>query len=176
MVEIRENYKDFEPPKAALKTIKRLIRYTPEKYFAGLHSIRLTNTKALNRKLRRQKIKSRNKRSSLSDSAGWYFEKWNNRPAYIELLIDKILDGYPAWILKVDFISDITLSRTFFHELGHHIHKTQAPEYSESEDVADKWKRRLSKKYFWKRYWYLLLLILPFKRLLDWLLKRYGNL
>jgi hypothetical protein len=175
MVEIRENYIDFEPPKAAIKAVKRFIRYTPEKYFAGLHSIRLSNANALNRKLRRQKTKSRKKTVSLNDSAGWYVEKWNTEPAYIVLLIDKVFDGYPAWVLKVSFIIDIALSRTFFHELGHHIHKTQAPEYSEREDVADKWRRRLSRKFFWKRYWHFLIIIFPFKPLFDWLLNRYDE-
>ena len=175
MVEIVENYKDYKAPVAALKSIKRFIRYTPEKYFNGLHSINLTNTGALNRKSRRNKTKSREKKVSLKDCAGWYVEKWNNEPAHIELVVDNIFDGYPAWALKIGFIVDVAFSRTFFHELGHHIHKTQAPEHFEREDVADKWKRRLSKKFFWKRYWHFLLLILPFKPLFDWLLNRYDE-
>jgi hypothetical protein len=175
MVEIRENYKDFEPPRAALKAIKRFIHHTPEKYFAGLHSISLTNADALNRKLRRQKTKSRGKTVSLNNSSGWYVEKWNNEPAYIVLLIDKILDGYPLWALKINLIADVALSGTFFHELGHHVHKTRAPEHLEREDVADKWKRRLSRKFFWKKHWYFLVLIMPFKPLFDWLLKRYDE-
>ena len=175
MVDINENYKGFEPPKVILKVIKRFIRYTPEKYFAGLHSVRLTNTNALNRKLRRQKTKSRGKSVSLYDSSGWYVAKWNNEPAYIELLIDKIFGGYPSWTLKISFIADVALSRTFFHELGHHIHKTQAPEHSEREDVAVKWEKRLSRKYFWKRHWYVLILIFPFRPLFNWLLKKYDE-
>jgi hypothetical protein len=27
----------------------------------------------------------------------------------------------------------------------------------------------------WKRHWYILILVFPFKRLFDWLLKRYDE-
>ncbi len=111
----------------------------------------------------------------MNNCSGWYIEKWNNQPAHIELLIDNIFFDYPAWVLKIGFISDVVLSQTFFHELGHHIHKTLAPEHSEREDVADKWKKRLSRNYSWKRYWYLMILIMPFKPLFDWLLKRHDE-
>jgi len=175
MVEIQENYKNYDAPRAALKSAERMVRYTPQKYLIGLNYINLTNTDALKRKYRRQKTKFRKRKISLNHSAGWYVEKWNKQPAYIDLLNDKIFLDYPSWALKIGFVSDIALSGTFFHELGHHIHKTQAPEHNEMEDVADKWKSRLSRKYFWKRYWHIMLLILPLKPLLNWLLKRYDE-
>ena len=175
MVEIQENYNNYDAPRCALKSVKRLIRHTPKKYFSGLNQLNLTNTDALNRKNRRQKTISRKRKVALNNCAGWYVEKWNNQPARIELLIDKIFFDYPTWALKIGFISDIALSRTFFHELGHHIHKTQVPEHEEREDVADKWKSRLSRRYFWKRYWHIMVLILPFKPFFDWLLKRYDE-
>ena len=62
--------------------------------------------------------------------------------------MDNNFDGYPAWILKIGSIAAVAFSRTLFHELGHHIHKTQAPEHFEREDVADKWKRRVSRNFF----------------------------
>jgi hypothetical protein len=175
MVEIQENYKEYVPPKSAFRSIKRLIRNTPKKYFTGLDLIHLTNTGALNRKLRKQKTKSRKRKVALNESAGWYVEKWNNEPARIELLMDKIYYDYPTWALKISFITDVAMSRTFFHELGHHIHKTQAPEHIDAEDVADKWKRKLSKRFFWKKYWYILCLLWPFKPLLEYLLKKYDE-
>jgi hypothetical protein len=48
----------------------------------------------------------------------------------------------------------MVLGEVLFHEIGHHIHYTQAPEFREREDVAEDWKKRLSKIYFRKRYWY----------------------
>ena len=172
MVEIQENYKDYQAPRYVLKSVKRFIRYTPTKYFSGLHLIYLTNTDALSRKYKRKKTKSRKRKVALINCAGWYVEKWNNQPARIELLVDNIFCDYPSWVLKIGFISDVALSRTFFHELGHHIHKTQAPEYNERENVADKWQKSLSKKFFWKRYWHILLLISPFKPIINYLVKK----
>ena len=175
MVEIQENYKDYKAPICVLKSVTRLIRHIPRKYFSGLHLVNLTNTDALNRKHRRQKTKSRKRNVSLNNCAGWYVDKWNNQPARIELLIDMICYDYLTWVLKIGFVLDVALSRSFFHELGHHIHKTQSPEHAEREDVADKWKKRLSRKFFWKRYWHIMILIFPFKPLFDWLLKRYDE-
>ena len=172
MVEIQENYKDYDAPRCVLKSIKRFIRYTPKKYLAGLHLICLTNTDALNRKERRQKTLSRKKKVALNRCNGWYMQEWNKEPARIVLLVDNILDGCPRWLLKFNYFSDIELARTFFHELGHHIHKTQAPEHREREDVADKWKRLLSRKYFWIRYWYVMLILLVFRPLLNWMHKK----
>ena len=175
MVEIQENYKDYTAPKNILKSVRRLVRHTPQKFFVGLNIVHLTNTNALNRKNRRKKTISRKKRVVLSSCAGWYIQKWNNQPARIELLVDKIYSDYPKWVLKIGFISDVAISHTFFHELGHHIHKTQAPEHLEREDVADKWGNRLSRKYFWKRYWHIMVIIFPFKPFFDWLLKKYDE-
>ena len=103
---------------------------------------------------------------------GWYVGKWNNQPARIELVIDNILYDFPGLLLKFGFFLDMVISSTLFHEIGHHIHETQAPEHSEREDVADKWKYRLTKKYFWKKYWYMMLLIFPFKDIIKWMIKK----
>jgi hypothetical protein len=96
MVEIQENYRDYEAPRCALKSVRRLIRYTPSKYFSGLQLIYLTNSDALNRKDRRQKTKWRKRKVALNNCAGWYVEKWNNQPARINLLVDKIFYDYPS--------------------------------------------------------------------------------
>jgi hypothetical protein len=48
-------------------------------------------------------------------------------------------------------------SYTLYHELGHHIHETQRPEYRERENVADTYAFRLLRRY-WLRRWYVLLL------------------
>jgi len=105
MVEIQENYKDYEAPRCVLKSVKRLIRHTPTRYFSDLQLVHLTNTDALNRKNRRQKTKSRKRKVALNNCAGWYIEKWNNQPARIELIIDKIFYDYPSWALRIGFIS-----------------------------------------------------------------------
>jgi hypothetical protein len=68
----------------------------------------------------------------------------------------------------------MVLGEVLFHEIGHHIHYTQAPEFREREDVAEDWKKRLSKIYFRKRYWYFLpiaYMLYPF----SWLIKKVSR-
>lgn len=42
-----------------------------------------------------------------------------------------------------------------FHEIGHHVHTTIRPEFSEKEDVADDWGKKLMKNYMLKHCWYI---------------------
>jgi len=50
----------------------------------------------------------------------------------------------------------MAFGEVLFHEIGHHMHRTRAPEFKEREDVADSWEKRLSRVFFRKRYWYLM--------------------
>lgn len=59
------------------------------------------------------------------------------------------------------FLRDLFFAPTLFHEIGHHIHKTARPEFREREDVAEDWEGKLSRRYFWRRYWYLMPIIYP---------------
>jgi hypothetical protein len=94
-----------------------------------------------------------------------YHHKWNGEPAWIEIFIDNILSnivgGGVFW--KIKFVQDIFLSEVLFHEIGHHIHKTMAPDHSEREDNADKWGARLSKHYGFRAYWYLVPILVPLR-------------
>jgi len=77
-------------------------------------------------------------------------------------------------MLKAPYFADNALGEVLFHEIGHHIHTTQAPEFKECEDVAEKWRKRLTRIYFRKRYWYLLpiaYMLYP----LSWLIKRVSR-
>ena len=167
MIKIEENYKEYIPHPKIKKSIKRMISNVPQKRLLGIHVIILTNTKALNNKKRRQKTKSRKRKVALNKCLGWYIQKWDKNPAYIELLIDNIFENIPKWFYYSDFLVDIVLSSTVYHEIGHHIHYTQAPEFNEREDVAEKWKKKLSKKYFTRKYWYIVYPIKPIIYVID---------
>ncbi|MCD4811300.1 hypothetical protein K8R14_01690 [bacterium] len=161
MTHIQENYKNFNPHPKTLKSVERIVASIPSKRLAGLNTIILTNTKALNNKKRRQKTKSRKRKVALNNCLGWYIQKWDRNPAYIELLIDNIYQGYPKWVHFFNFIHDLPIASTLFHEVGHHIHKTQAPEFNDKEDVANKWGRKLYRKYCMNRYWYIIIPLYP---------------
>ena len=174
-LEILEKYSEYEPKVPIRKAVDRLVQSVPEKYLSGLKKIILTNSGALNRKERREKTRWRKRKLNVSESFGSYHQEWQSEPAHIKIYVDNLLNYWPIWLLHIRFFVDTAVSDVFFHELGHHIHQTQTHEHKEKEDVAEEWSKRLSKRYMWKRYWYILGCLYPFKRLFDWLLKRYDE-
>ncbi len=169
-VQVVEAYHDSEPPCKVKETVERLLRGVSDKYLIGLHSIVLTNASGLNRKRRREKTMSRKKKVSIRTCRGVYCESWEGEPAHIELFVDNILlppvkdSGTQTrrllkWLFRLFMKSklfwDVNLSSVLYHEIGHHIHKTQAPEYGEREDIADKWKDKLQGRYLRRKYWYI---------------------
>ncbi len=152
---ISEAYKDWSPPAYATKTINRLLNGIPKDRLAGLKSVVITNSASLSHDRRKGKTKARGRKVSTVQCRGFYYEKWQGQPAWIKLLLDNMLEPWPAWTLYIPFLRDLVFSDTLFHELGHHIHKTQAPQHKEREDVADDWQKKLSRHYFRRRYWYL---------------------
>ncbi len=141
----------------------------------GLHSVVLSNTSAVNRKKRRGKTWAKEKKISLTHCLGWYIPGVHRQPGNIEIIVDTIQSHYPNWIFKSNFLTDMVLSDVLFHEVGHHIHITQAPEHKCKEDVADKWQSKLSRKYFWKNYWYIIVFFLPLRGFIKWVGKRINS-
>jgi hypothetical protein len=81
----------------------------------------------------------------------------------------------PHWYLRVPVVRDILLSSVLFHEIGHHIHATAQPEFREKEDVADKWKSKLQRRYLRGRYPWLIKAAPLLAPLLKWLSKVMGE-
>jgi hypothetical protein len=154
-VEIQECYRDFTPPAWVRKTVNRIIYRTAPHYLAGLGAVVLTNSGVLNHAERRQKTISRKRKVPIRECRGLYYQKWQGQPAIIQLFVDNIVSSWPAPVIKWRLFRDILLVEVFYHELGHHIHKTSAPEYKEREDVADHWAKKLSRLYLRRQYWYL---------------------
>jgi hypothetical protein len=156
-VEIREDYQGFVAPAWVRNAIHRLVDGVSPDYLGGLAAVCLVNSGGFNRSRRREKTISRKRKVSVRDCLGLYHQAWHDRPATIELFVDNILEKkpIPAILLRLDFFQDMILSGLLYHELGHHIHKTMAPEHKEREDVAETWKRRLRGSYLRRKYWYL---------------------
>ena len=154
-VAVSESYKDWQPPVAVGVAVNRLLNGIPQQYLIGLKSLFLTNSSNLPHDFRKGKTKSRGRKVTMVDCLGYYQEKQKSRPAQIVLLMDNMLDSTPNFFLRIPLILDAVISHTLYHELGHHIHKTQAPQYAEKEDVADEWLRKLRRHYFRKHYWYM---------------------
>lgn len=151
-IEICESYKDYSPPSWVRRSIERLIDGVPGKYVNGLHSVILTNIDGLNHSRRRQKILSRKRKVAVRECRGLYHYKWQGKAATIELFVDKIIHRWPVLVLKAPLFQDLLLAEVLYHELGHHIHSTRAPEHREREDVAEDWQKKLERHYFRQRY------------------------
>ncbi len=168
---VQEVFKRYTPPVSAYSVVTNLLAEVPTNYLTGLETVILTNTECGNRKKRRQKTLSRKRKVAVKNCRGLYHQQWQGMPARIELFVDNIVNGIPLWILRIPFFCNLFFAEVLFHEIGHHIHYTRAPEHREREDVADEWEKKLRKSYFRRKYWYLipvfkliLLITWPFRK------------
>lgn len=160
MVEIVENYRGWEPPLDVEAVVQRLLSRLPEHYLYGLRSVVLTYAGGMSRERRRKKTGSRRKKVAIVRCRGLYHPKWRNEPAWIELFVDNILPGGSGPWVRLVPAQDFIIGDVLFHELGHHLHYTQAREHRETEAVAEDWEIRLLQKYVLRRYWHWLPFIL----------------
>jgi hypothetical protein len=159
--EIVENYRDFEPPRRFRRLIADLLDAVPSNYLIGLKTIVLTNRAALTRDQLRQKIWQQNRKHKFSEALGAYYAAERGRSASVWLLVDNILQSDLPWIGRMPIVRDAATAKTLYHEIGHHIHKARRPVYEGKENVAEDWSKRLSRRFFRKRYRYLIPLIYP---------------
>jgi hypothetical protein len=172
MVEIVEHYRDWQPPSRVRSVVEDLLGATPSHYLRGLRSVVLTNSGSLTGPRRRGKTRSRQRKVAVSRCLGLYHGAWRGQPAHIEIFVDNCLAPLPVRLRRVAIFQELQLGPTYFHEIGHHIHSTVAPEHCEREDVADRWSRQLFRAYFRQRHGFLraaLVVARPFLRLwLRW--------
>lgn len=153
-IPIHENYGTYKPNLNVRKIVGRLLGSIDPEYLQGLGSIVLSSQDQLTRKGRRKKFLSRSRKIPVSRVNGYYRQSWKGQPAFIELYVDRILAPAPGWLAHIPMAGFFMIAKTLFHEIGHHIHKTQCPEFKEQEDVAEQWRRKLTKVAFRKRYRY----------------------
>jgi hypothetical protein len=168
---IREAYKTSRPSFAAAQASRRLLGGIPPKYLVGLKTIVLTDATGLSHEKKRWKSWYRGRKVLIRESRGLYHHASQGTAAWIEIFLDNTTKHFPQSFLKIPIFADIVLGEVLFHEIGHHIHETQSPEFRERENVADQWKRRLSRLYFDRAYWYLIpivYLFYPVIKLRQW--------
>jgi hypothetical protein len=165
MLEIVEAYRDFAPPCNARAAVEDLLASVPLKYLGGLSRIVLTNTAALTGQRRRGWSWSRGRKARYGHVAGLYHHRSRADPAWIELFVDRIVEGVPVWALRFR-LARLLFGSVLYHELGHHIQAQHRPEHREVEDVADEWKDRLGRNHVRQRH--------PIARVLLWVPARLG--
>jgi len=160
-VKIVAQYQDYSPPVDVYRSLRLLLKYVPPEHLTGLHTIVLTNSEEVGRRIR-GKIRSEKRRVRPSDCAGLYSK------GRIILLVDRILGQVPEVILLVPLFKTYLLGETLYHEIGHHIHRLNEPGYrTQKEFVADQWKEKLLQGFVVRRYWYLVKLVQIFRPVIN---------
>jgi len=156
-VEVIERYHDYTPPFPIKEIVTARLCGISAHHLQGLGAVLLTNYEGLNRQRRRQKIPGRNHKIEVANCGGLYHQKWQGDAATIEIFIDNIISrsGYPKWMFRIQFFQGMIIGKTLFHEIGHHVQATQFSEYKQSEEIAEEWRKRLTREYGSKRFWYL---------------------
>jgi len=162
---IVEAYTDWHPPSDYGAIATCLLESIPERYLSGLDSVVLTNSNALNHDRRRGKTRSRRRVVPISRCLGLYHPRSRDSEPWVEVFVDRVDAQLRGVLRRVPAFRELCLARTLYHELGHHIHATQAPEHREREDVADDWRDRLYAQMFRQRHPYLRLALRPFRPL-----------
>lgn len=157
-----EQYGAWRPPIDLVPVVERLLASVPEKYLAGLAKVVLGDCAGMGRGSRRAKTRRRGRKILVRECQGFYHAGGAGNGAWIEILVDNIFAAEPKVTWRVPPVRDALLGYVLFHELGHHIHNTKAPEHREREDVADSWGLKLGATYFRRRYWYLVPFISTF--------------
>lgn len=122
----------------------------------------LTNHDALSHDKRRRKLWSRRRKVPLKYALGSYHQAWKGDPAWIDLFVDRITAYYTfPFMFRLPILPYMPFGEVLYHEIGHHIHKTIRPEFQEREDVADKWRDKLTRRFIRQQYWYLMPVLLP---------------
>ena len=178
-VKIREAYEVYKPSFPVAKTVRKMLLGIPQKYLNGIGTVVVRDYESYNRKRKRQKYRGKKEKLKLNECRGFYHAACGGEPAWIELIIDKIIPDGQRMVWKIPFIREMRISQALYHEIGHHLHETVAPEYKEKENVADEWERKLSYYYFYHRYGYILVplswLARPFKKTIKKILKERKN-
>jgi hypothetical protein len=141
-VELREFYKDYDPPRRVFRTVRKLLDRVPEQYLQGLDCVVLTNMSGQPRHVRLGKIPSNKGRVSRSKVLGLYHGAHRGKLPWIEIYVDNIAAPHKGH-LWVPFMREFVFGEVLLHEIGHHIHATVAREHSDKEDVAERWKKEL---------------------------------
>ena len=151
MVPILEDYQDYTPPSWFQRTVKRLLSSLSEGHVQGLSAIVLTNSsRAMGRKGGRSS--RRNRRGT---PIGRYHRACRGERAWIELIVDSIVEDLPRPLTHVALARDIAVGRVLYHEIGHHLHETVGSAARGGESSAEAWRKRLSRVHGRKRYGYL---------------------
>jgi hypothetical protein len=143
-----------EPNVDARKAIERLCRIVPREFLEGLGGVLLWDT---------EKLKEYWGDTEKVSTARYVRLKDGSKDPWIEICIDRVFHGFPKWVLKFSVITDLMLSPSFYHEIGHHIDRKSGNNGENAEKEAEKWAKNFGSCY-WLRYhfFFIALMIIVF--------------
>ena len=151
MAPIHTDFHDYVEPRWIRQAVERLLASLPDSHSRGIGAIVLTETAVT----RNRKTGRRSRRSRRAVILGTYHRAWNGQPAWIELVVDEIVQQLPRPLHRIPIARDIVVGEVLFHEIGHHLDATVASVGRTGEHGAEKWEARLLRRYVRQRYWYL---------------------
>ena len=132
----------------------------PLQHVGGLQSVILTDSASIG-KGKTQRVTGR--KYDRNACRGFYHREWRGQPAWIQLVTDNILVGFPTSLLRFQLFRDLEVGETLYHEVGHHLHLTVGAAGRGGEETAAYWCKRLSGIHFRRRYWYLRPVVMALK-------------
>ena len=163
MVDILEAYRSFDPPKWFRPTVDRLLASLASEHTSNLRAIVLTDSHSIG-KGKTQRVAGRKFRRS--ECLGFYNPAYRGEQPWIQLVVDNIIKSKSPSFLRLQLFRDLVVSKTLFHELGHHLHETLGSASRGGESAAHDWTRRLSRIHFRAKYWYLRPVVLALRPML----------
>lgn len=150
---VRESYEQHVPPAWVRPTVERLLSSLAPEHIGRLSAVVLTDSRAIG-KGRTGRVGARKYRRN--ECRGFYHARSRAGEAWVEIVVDNVrLSDTPAPLLWFQFVRDIVIAETLYHEVGHHLDETVGAARRRGEAAAEDWRKRLSRIHFQKKYWYL---------------------
>jgi hypothetical protein len=148
-----------EPNVNVRRAIERLLRVVPQDCLEGLGGVILCDT---------TKFKEHYGDNEEVSAARYIHIRDGSENPWIEICVDWYINGFPRWVLRISAVTDLMLSRPFYHEIGHHIDRMSEKNDEDREKDADRWRKKFQKRYM-LRYHFLfcalaLVVLLPFRK------------
>ena len=155
MVPIRKDFADYEPPRWFVPTVERLLASLSEGHVHGLAAIVLTNATVAASRQTGKPPRRRRRRRRGGTLLGRYFPGGHGDEPHIELIVDAIVGQIPRLLDWLQLARDITVSRTLYHEIGHHLDASIGARSRDEERSAEAWRKRLTQIHARRHYGYL---------------------
>jgi hypothetical protein len=161
--EVRDDLRSFRR-RGIERAVHKLLLGIPAGYVAGIEAIVLRDAGGLTRAEKKRRSHARGQ-----VLLGTHQNGQGGQRAVIHLFVDSIMPRWPAALLVFPFFRELLLATVLYHEVGHHIHAAIEPRHVAAEAAAEAWSRRLTKHYFSQHYWYLIPILVPMVRVIQFI-------